>query len=71
MKLIIITLLLCAASCGNPHDPYNTMEDGNLGFDCKVVTYDTCEYVVCGGGNSQMMAHKGNCKNPIHHTDKN
>jgi len=33
----------------------------------KVVEHDGCEYITYGLGLSNgVMAHKGNCKNPIH-----
>ena len=31
-----------------------------------ILLVDGCEYIKIGSGNFQMMAHKGNCTNPIH-----
>lgn len=32
------------------------------GYDISIFEYDSCEYLLSGVGNSQMMTHKGNCK---------
>lgn len=37
----------------------------------NVYIYDGCEYIIFDKGtSSQMMTHKGNCKNPIHYPNK-
>lgn len=38
------------------------LSDGSV----RVVIYDSCEYIIVGGGHSKWGSHKGNCKNPIH-----
>jgi hypothetical protein len=36
----------------------------------EVYTLEGCEYIVVGVGKYQWGSHKGNCKNPIHQTQK-
>ena len=43
---------------------YFQSEPVNTGF--KVVELDKCEYIVWQADGMAAMAHKGNCKNPIH-----
>lgn len=35
--------------------------------EIRVVTYDSCEYLISGYDRSGILTHKGNCKNPIHY----
>ncbi len=32
----------------------------------SIYSYEGCEYIVVGYGESKWGTHKGNCKNPIH-----
>lgn len=36
----------------------------------RVYTLEGCEYLVVGYGKEKWGSHKGNCKNPIHKSDK-
>lgn len=38
----------------------------SLGNQMQVIELDSCEYFFYVGGHRMAMAHKGNCKNPIH-----
>lgn len=35
-------------------------------MDLKVVEIEGCEYFMCINYEGNVLAHKGNCKNPIH-----
>lgn len=38
------------------------------GFKFQIITIDSCEYIARSiGGNTGLLTHKGNCKNPIHY----
>ena len=32
------------------------------GYQISIIEFDSCQYLISGAGNSQMMTHKGNCK---------
>jgi len=36
------------------------------GYEVRIITYDGCQYIQIGSGESQALTHKGNCNNPIH-----
>jgi hypothetical protein len=69
-QLIIVLLTLIAMGCGESIPTQDELNATNMRNSGKTVnqyyimemTYDSCEYLVSGYGNSQMMTHKGNCK---------
>lgn len=70
----ILTTLFVLISCGEqPKTKQITQEPKVLSkssenYYQKVTeyTYEGCEYIKVGIGNSIWGSHKGNCKNPIH-----
>ena len=79
MKYLIILLVLILTSC---HDsardyisPTPTVSGAKVELDTlsplyhtstQIYSYEGCEYIVVGYGDSKWGTHKGNCKNPIH-----
>ena len=79
MKYLIILLSLILTSC---HDsardyirPTPTVSGSEAELDTlsplyhtatNIYSYEGCEYIVVGHGESRWGTHKGNCKNPIH-----
>jgi hypothetical protein len=78
MRNLLILVCLALASCQIEHekqasDPHKLELDNDSRYydqNYKVYTLEGCEYVVVGHGRSQWGSHKGNCKNPIHKTQK-
>ena len=61
-KAIICYLLLyTVVSCD---EPISKRDDIGQGFD--VIEIDSCQYIYSTKGYGGYLAHKGNCKNPIH-----
>jgi hypothetical protein len=60
MKKLIILITLIITSCSFPtKKDYNKETINNI----DIVIIDSCEYLLGGIGYSQMITHKGNCKN--------
>lgn len=61
LSLALLFVAVAATSCND--DPVvNSTDDTE--FRIKVI--DGCEYVYYDGVENGFMAHKGDCKNPIH-----
>ena len=62
-KVILFFALVALTSCNNQHTP-----SGKGDFETIVI--EDCEYLIrdtyFGNAGYGFMAHKGNCKNPIH-----
>lgn len=59
LTLLLILLPILMYGCNlqlKPHHPSITSDD------YYIETIDSCEYIIAGQGQCQMMAHKGNCK---------
>lgn len=72
-KLLLIALV--AAGCGKPNvtvknTDYVVPHRGNMGngYRLQILIIDGCEYLTPAESHS-MITHKGDCSNPIHHTD--
>ena len=77
---IAILFAIVLAGCDGSHDmkknengflySTNTVDPKNIENNYDVIEIDGCEYIVYseehGYGGYAFMAHKGNCKNPIH-----
>lgn len=66
MKKIVIGIVMAIAMIGctpNKNDVAFTTTDGN---SYTLRTIDGCEYLIRSAGYGGYMAHKGDCKNPIH-----
>ena len=63
----LITIALMAFGC-NESKPYTTVRFGGELVKCNydIISIDGCEYIQIGAGNTMSIAHRGNCKNPIH-----
>ena len=75
MRIVLIALSLMLVSCEitKPVDPHGIELDNDSRYydqNYKVYTLEGCEYIVVGFGKMQWGSHKGNCKNPIHTTNK-
>lgn len=64
LSLISFFLIVGFSACDQQKVDTKPKElpDGSV----RIVTYDSCEYIVVGGGHSRWGTHKGNCINPIH-----
>jgi hypothetical protein len=75
--LVILTTLLCG--CNMVHRAGTTFKtknnkvifEGGMSESVYNIEHDGCEYIVIGMVETRMMAHKGNCKNPIHLYNRN
>lgn len=68
MKYLIIMLVFgCLISCESNVSTISKTDLKNNKFNFKIVTIDSCEYIVYDDGIMKMrvfsMTHKGNCKN--------
>ena len=72
--LILLGLISCVdqAEHAKAQRDYQTNElDNSSRYYHKryqIFTLEGCEYVVVDNGSAKWGSHKGNCKNPIHHT---
>jgi hypothetical protein len=57
--LIVVFVILCFG-CGG--SDWQKGKNEEVISSIRVITYDSCEYLVSGFGYSQMITHKGNCK---------
>lgn len=69
IKSLLLLLLFC--SCGTEYDKYREAPAiyyvGSWASDLKIYNIDSCEYIgKLLGLQSDVLCHKGNCKNPIH-----
>jgi len=78
MKNLFILACLIFTSCEikqkneipNPHRMELDNDSRYYDQNYRVYSLEGCEYIVVGAGNYKWGSHKGNCKNPIHTTDK-
>jgi len=73
-RLGILTLVLwmlpffMVVSCEVPqHDVTKSIKNGDITYN--VIEIDECEYILKYRDRGAMIAHKGNCANPIHQKD--
>ena len=59
---LIIIMLLALSSC--EYEPDGRTHGAGIDFD--IIEIEGCEYISRDEGNRGWMAHKGNCKSPIH-----
>ncbi len=69
--LFIMCLFLASCNDGDYKEPEKApvVKDEKIrirGYEVKIYTYDECQYIHIGGGESQTITHKGNCNNIIH-----
>lgn len=77
--LLALISLILLNSCGNSESKYirptTTVQGSEAELDTlsplfhthtEIYSYEGCEYIVVGYGESRWGTHKGNCKNPIH-----
>lgn len=75
-KILVVLAVILFTSCSDQgiltSESINDLEV--LKKNYKVVVLDECEYIIydfsSGYGGYGYMAHKGNCKNPIHNHNK-
>lgn len=79
MKYILILIATILVSCEDEASKYvrptPTVKGSEAELDTlsplyhtatSIYSYEGCEYIVVGYGESRWGTHKGNCKNPIH-----
>jgi len=73
LPIIITTIVLISLNSCNPNSEEQKKEIIELSNDpenyyrnVQEYTYEDCEYISVGVGNSRWGSHKGNCSNPIH-----
>jgi hypothetical protein len=67
--LLFATLLLCG--CDRAGTTFQTKNnkvifEGGISESVYTIEHEGCEYIVIGEVNNRMMAHKGDCTNPLH-----
>jgi len=69
LGMILITLVSCEEQKSEPVvEPPKVLSKTTENYYHRVseFTYEGCEYIKVGYGQSIWGSHKGNCKNPIH-----
>ena len=73
LPIFITTIVLMTLNACNPDSKEQKEETIELSNDpenyyrnVQEYTYEDCEYISVGVGNSRWGSHKGNCSNPIH-----
>jgi hypothetical protein len=78
--LTLLFLPIIINSCNDERETQKAPKSKRLELDStsryydqnyKVYTLEGCEYIAVGYGKDRWGSHKGNCKNPIHNTQKN
>jgi hypothetical protein len=66
--MAIAAISLMTLGCVDESKPYATVRFGTelVKWNYDVIAIEGCEYIQIGTGSSMSIAHKGNCKNPIH-----
>ena len=63
--LLLFGLVIVTSSCKENNDPVILSDGDNYEYSVEVI--EGCEYIYRISGTYRgFMAHKGNCKNPIH-----
>lgn len=68
--LILVAILATFVGCMDSTVETKETKERYRGANIDVVTFDGCEYVKFGAGESAWGSHKGNCKNPIHEQNR-
>lgn len=67
-KIFIVVMLITLASCegSNVETTSSIHRVGILGTKLEVINIEGCEYFFAEYRGIPILAHKGNCTNPIH-----
>ena len=63
---LVLILLLGLFSCEGDYGVHRVSSINNTVTHFTIVTIDGCEYIQSHNGYGNILAHKGDCKNPIH-----
>ena len=63
--MLLVAVIFCGCDDMNRAEErtkvFKTAVEVN-GYQISIIEFDSCQYLISGVGNSQMMTHKGNCK---------
>lgn len=64
---LLLIIMLIAVYFDVQNNNQNVKNPRNIPIEnVDLYIIDGCEYIVMDSGNCSKMAHKGNCRNPIH-----